>query len=63
VLSTIDLTPKQSEFLDAHRLIAKAIAAGRRGEARRLAHAHAVDLQEYCEERAKQRLDQVVEWL
>jgi hypothetical protein len=31
--------------------------------ARRLAHAHAVELQEYCEERAKQRLDQVVEWL
>ena len=63
VLSTIDLTPKQSEFLDAHRGIAKAISAGRRGEARRLAHAHAVELQEYCEERATQRLDQVVEWL
>jgi DNA-binding FadR family transcriptional regulator len=63
VLATIDLTPKQSEFLDAHRGIAKAISAGRRGEARRLAHAHAEDLREYCEERAKQRLDQVVEWL
>ena len=63
VLSTIDLTPRQPEFLDAHRAIAKAISAGRRGEARRLAHAHAVDLQEYCEERAKQRLDHVIEWL
>jgi GntR family transcriptional regulator, transcriptional repressor for pyruvate dehydrogenase complex len=63
VLSTIDLTPRQAEFLDAHRGIAKAISAGRRGEARRLAHAHAEDLLEYCEERATQRLDQVVEWL
>lgn len=63
VLSTIDLTPRQTEFLDAHRGIAKAISAGRRGEARRLAQAHADDLQEYCEDRARQRLDQVVEWL
>lgn len=63
VLSTFDLTPRQAVFLDAHRAIAKAISAGRRGEARRLAHAHAVDLQEYCEERAKQRLDHVIEWL
>ena len=63
VLSTFDLTPRQAEFLDAHRAIAKAISACWRGEARRLAHAHAVDLQEYCEERAKQRLDHVIEWL
>lgn len=63
VLSTIDLTPRQAEFLDAHRGIAKAISAGRRGEARRVAQAHADDLQQYCEERAAQRLDQVVEWL
>jgi GntR family transcriptional regulator, transcriptional repressor for pyruvate dehydrogenase complex len=63
VLRTIDLTPRQAEFLDAHRGIAKAISAGRRGEARRVAQAHADDLQQYCEERAPQRLDQVVEWL
>jgi len=63
VLSGIDLTPRQAEFLDAHRGIARAIAAGKRAEARKLAHAHAADLQQYCEEKAKQRLDQVVEWL
>jgi len=63
VLSTIDLTPRQPEFFEAHRAIAKAISAGHRGEARRLAQEHALDLQEYCEERAKQRLDHVIEWL
>jgi GntR family transcriptional regulator, transcriptional repressor for pyruvate dehydrogenase complex len=63
VLSTIDLTPRQAEFLDAHRAITKAISADRRGEARRLAQEHALELQEYCEERAKQRLGHVIEWL
>ena len=63
VLSTIDLTPRQAEFFEAHRAIAKAISAGRRGEARRLSQEHALDLQAYCEEHAKQRLDHVIEWL
>jgi GntR family transcriptional repressor for pyruvate dehydrogenase complex len=63
VLSVIDLTPMQPAFLDAHHRLAKAIAAGRRAEARRIASEHAMEINNYCEERASYRLDQIVEWL
>jgi GntR family transcriptional repressor for pyruvate dehydrogenase complex len=63
VLSHIDLSPMHPVFLDAHRKLANAIAAGRPTQARRIATQHAREVNDYCELRAPSRLDQIVEWL
>jgi GntR family transcriptional regulator, transcriptional repressor for pyruvate dehydrogenase complex len=62
LMATVNLTPKQGDFLAAHHELADAIAKGDAIAARESAREHMQDIHDFCEKHAGYRLDQVIEW-
>lgn len=62
VLSQVDLSGSQQQFLADHHRIAKAICAGEAGKARRLAHEHMQLIVDAVSRQSPALLDRVIEW-
>jgi GntR family transcriptional regulator, transcriptional repressor for pyruvate dehydrogenase complex len=62
VLVHVDLAPRQPQFLEAHRALAKAIIGRQPELAYGLALAHQQELTQYCAERVPAVMDRTVEW-
>jgi DNA-binding FadR family transcriptional regulator len=62
VLSQVNLVPHHARFLEAHRQLAAAIAAGQPTKARRLALEHVQDMMTVVAAQASWLLDRTIEW-